>query len=114
MITDDFKNLNFTIIGNDCNLHGEFHFLGDTIISSRLEGKLSIMDESKLILERKSIVEGEILCHDCEVYGDFRGKILSKGTVSIKSGATVKGTVDAKQLQVSPGSHVEIEGNTLE
>ena len=110
----DFRNLNFTVIGKDCDLEGDLVFAGDTLVNSRIKGNLTIKDEGKLTLERGSFLDGNIYCHDAEIFGEVKGSINAAGTLSIKSGASVSGTLKAKKLSIFPGATINIEGHTQE
>lgn len=114
MIEDDFKNLNFTVIGKNSNLDGDLKFSGDTLISGRVTGTLTLENSAKLTVERQGQFEGTIFCHDLEVFGDVKGTINASGTLCVRSGASVSGIVNAQKLSVFPGAVLNIDGNTKE
>lgn len=114
MIENDFKNLNFTVIGKDSNLEGDLKFSGDTLISGRVTGTLTIQNDAKLTLERQGSFEGTIFCHDLEVFGEIKGTVNASGTLSVRSGASVSGIVNAQRLSVFPGAIINIDGHTNE
>lgn len=114
MKQNDFKNLNFSILGKDCQLEGEFIFQGDTVISSKVKGKVTVKDESRLTLERSSEFEGSIVAHEVEIFGNFKGSIKASGTLIVRSSAEVSGQIEAKKLSIYPGAVLNIEGHTPE
>ncbi len=114
MKIDDFKKLNFSVLGQESSLEGDFKFAGDVIVNCKLKGTLTITDHGKLILERNADVEGQIYCQDIEVFGEFRGGITAAGTLSVRSSAQLSGRLQANKLSVFPGAQINIEGHTEE
>ena len=114
MKQSDFKNLNFSLLGRNCILEGDFIFTGDTIIGSQVKGQITIKDEGRLTLERNSQVEGTIVAHDVEVFGSFKGTIKASGTLTVRSSAEISGNIEASKLSVYPGAVLNIEGHTPE
>lgn len=110
----DFKNLNFSVLGKNCFLEGDFIFQGDTIIGSQIKGNITVKDNGRLILERDSKFEGTIVAHDVEIFGLFKGSIKASGTLIVRSSAEVSGKIEAKKLSVYPGATLNIEGHTPE
>lgn len=114
MIDQDFKNLNFTVIGINSKLEGDLKFSGDTYISGSINGIITIEETGKLTLERLGKLEGSIFCHDFEVFGKIKGTVNASGTLSIRSGAEVSGIINANKLSIFPGAVVNIDGKTTE
>lgn len=112
MNENDFKQLNFSILGKDASLEGDLKFQGDTILSCYVKGTINMADKSKLTLERGSHVEGNIYCHDIEIFGSFYGTVNASGTLSIRSSGIVSGKVTANQMSIYPGAQLNFEGNT--
>lgn len=112
MIENDFKKLNFSVLGKSSSLEGDFNFHGDTLLGCKIKGTISMLDKSKITLERGSEVEGSIYCHDIEVFGSFSGSINASGTLSIRSSAIVSGKISADKLSIFPGAQINIEGDT--
>jgi cytoskeletal protein CcmA (bactofilin family) len=82
MIENDFKKLNFSVLGKNSSLEGDFNFHGDTLLGCKIKGTISMLDKSKITLERGSEVEGSIYCHDIEVFGSFSGSINALALIS--------------------------------
>ena len=112
MKNSDFKNLNFSLLGKDSELDGDFNFSGDTLINCKMKGKINIIGEGKLTFERESSFEGNIYCKDIEVFGSIKGTVDASGTMSIRSSASVSGTINAKNLSIFPGASINMEGHT--
>ena len=109
-----FKNLNFSILGQQCTFRGNLLLNGPVTIASDIEGDIVVEDNSKLVLERTSHYKGKIKCFDIEIFGSFEGEIVAKGKIVIRSSAHVTGNLQSSNLSIYPGAVVNIEGNTLE
>lgn len=109
----DLEKQNFSIFGTESFLSGTFELKGLIRVSSHIEGKLNMKDESKLIIEPSGDFKGEIHCHDLEVFGKVDGKIHSKGLVILRPGSIVSGSIEAENIAIFPGSNVNISGDTL-
>lgn len=114
MQEQDFKSLNFTVVGLHSKLEGDLKFSGDTLINGEINGSITMESTGKLTLERQGRVEGTIFCHDFEVFGEVKGTINASGKLSVRSGAQVSGIINANSLSIFPGAVVNIDGNTTE
>lgn len=109
-----FKKLNFSVLGRDCEFIGELRFKGDTLVNSKIDGTISVVDEGKLTIERNAIINGEVYCHDVEVFGEVQGMIRATGKLIVRSSAVVSGNIEAKSISIYPGAVLNIEGHTPE
>ncbi len=107
----NFKNLNYTVLGANNKIVGDLEMQGDTIIHSHIEGTITMKDTSRLIIERKSTIDGTIYCFDIEIFGKVYGNIYSEGKLTIRSSAEVSGVIKAKQLSVYPGAILNMEAH---
>lgn len=114
MKEQDFKSLNFSLLGKETSLEGEFTFSGDTIINCKLKGNLTVINDGKITFERDSHFEGNIFCGDIEVFGYISGTINADGTLSVRSSASVSGQINAKKMSIFPGASLNIEGHTTQ
>lgn len=110
----DFKKLNFSIFGRNCEVEGNLKLHGDTLISSNLKGTITMIDNGKLTIERDSFINGDIYCNDVEIFGKFEGSIKASGTLIVRSSAIVSGNIQAKRISIYPGAILNIEGHTPE
>jgi cytoskeletal protein CcmA (bactofilin family) len=109
---NDFKGLNFTILGEGSKLKGEFEFSGDLTISSEIDGKITMRDHGKVIIERNGRVTGSIYCDTVEIFGDFSGNIKAEAKVIVRSSGKLNGHILSGELAIYPGALVNIEGHT--
>jgi cytoskeletal protein CcmA (bactofilin family) len=115
MINDpDFKSFNYNMLGAKSIFKGQLDLWGDTIITSKIIGDITLLDQGKLILERGSSVIGKISAYHIEIFGTVEGEIISSGIVSIRSSAQVTGKIKASKLVIYPGAIVESEADSEE
>ncbi len=107
------KHQEFTHIGQNTKLKGEFEFSGKTQIEGEVHGSIRLKDASLLILGIDSNVVGKIFCHDLEIYGVIEAEIESSGSIIIYPSAQVIGNLKAKSLEILPGAEVNMTGHTI-
>ena len=112
MNKNNFKTFNFSVLGKGTQLEGDLKFEGDTILNCITKGSITMLNKSKVVFERDSIIEGDVFCHDIEIFGSFSGSLNASGTLSIRSSATLSGKVKAQSMSIFPGAKVNIEGET--
>ncbi len=82
--------------------------IGDIVSSSdiRVDGEVSgtIFSESKIVLGETAVINGNILCSNLDLWGKLEGEVYVKDTLSIKSMATVSGSIHVNKLQVELGA----------
>ena len=110
----NIENENFTFIGQQTTLKGDFSFYGPTFISAKMEGQLSMKDQGHITLELSGSFKGDIQCHDIDIYGSFEGRLKSTGKVTVHPSATINGDLKAKFLNIKAGATLNIDGNTLD
>lgn len=110
----DFKKLNYNVVGNLTHFEGELKIKGDTIIAGSFSGTITVLDNAKILIERDAKISAKIFCHDIEVFGQFEGSIQSSGTLIVRSSAQLSGKIEAKKLSIYPGAVLNMEGRTPE
>ena len=105
------QNQTFTTIGKSTVLKGEFNFVGTTHLLGNLNGIVTLVGNSKLILEIGSMTEAVLNCCDVEIYGEFIGEIKATGNVTLYPTAIVNGKIISKSLEILPGAVVNISGH---
>jgi cytoskeletal protein CcmA (bactofilin family) len=108
----NIKNLEFSLIGKECHLKGNFSFNGHTRIAGHLEGEIILENDAILSIEPEGSITGNIHCKDLEIYGRFDGEISSLGKVTIYPPAEVNGVLKSKNLAVYPGAILNLDGYT--
>ena len=108
------ENQEFTYIGKDSKLVGNFQFYGPTHLKGHLSGEIKIESLAKLVLEINSITDGKLHCHDLDIYGEFSGEIHSSGVVTIYPTGFFEGKILAHSIEILPGAVVNMNGHTEE
>ena len=108
------ENQEFTYIGKNSKLTGNFYFHGTTHLKGQLSGEIKIEGPAKLVLEIDSITSGKLYCHDLDIYGEFTGEIFSSGLVTIYPTGFFEGKMLAKSIEILPGAVVNMNGHTEE
>lgn len=115
MITDkDFKDFHYNVLGAKSKIQGDLVLCGDAIVNSYIEGSIEVQEEGKLVLERGSFVKGKIKAIDLDIFGQVEGDIDCAGLVSIRSSATVSGSIKSGRLVIYPGAIVEMNATPNE
>lgn len=110
----NIKNQDFSFLGKGSTLCGEFVLGGTTHLQSKVEGKITMSNDSNLVIEFDAVVKGELNGSNIEIYGQFEGNINSTGKVIIYPPAKVRGNIQAKSLEIHPGAQVNFDAHTLE
>ncbi|MCB9061014.1 MAG: polymer-forming cytoskeletal protein [Halobacteriovoraceae bacterium] len=108
----DLKELEFSHIGRETKLEGNFTFNGPTIVSGTIIGTVEMGNCPVFIIERDGLIKGKLKCHHIEIRGEFEGEIFSAGKVIIHPSSRVKGQVYAKDLIIRPGAIIDFSGHS--
>ena len=98
-----------TFFGEGVVLQGFIQTSDPLRISGSLEG--SILSRSRVVLEVQCSVQGDIRCHDAEIYGRVTGDLDVLGPLRLKGNAAVEGDITAERLQVEEG--VSLKGKCM-
>ncbi len=108
--TTEIHESNYSLLGKHCKIQGDLTLRGTTHIFSEIKGSIKHSDDSTLILEHCSNVEGSITGTDVILIGTFNGTIHASGKVIIQPTAKVTGEINCQNLVVQPGAFLEITG----
>ena len=106
----ELQKLDYSIIGKDCIHKGDFTFNGTTYISGQIEGTIHLNEHDHITINPTGVVLGSIHCGDITIKGQFNGDLFSSGSVILEPTANVKGRIKSRNLVVSPGAVLNIEG----
>jgi cytoskeletal protein CcmA (bactofilin family) len=87
---------------NGTEITGEVKSAGDIRIDGKLKGNVNI--KGRLVIGTTGVVDGEIICSNCDVSGKINGKVNVSELFSLKSTAVVEGEVTTKKLAIEPGA----------
>ena len=108
----DIQEKNFSIIGIDALSDGHIYYDGHVRFHGTHKGTLLMAPGSKLVLERRGALSGEVHCHEFEIHGNFEGTCQSSDRVVIYPGAQVSGTIRAELIVIHPGAQVNMDAHT--
>jgi len=87
---------------NGTEITGELKSSGDVRIDGKLVGNIDI--KGKLVIGPTGIVEGDIVCKNCDVSGKILGKVRVNELLSLKASANIEGDMITNKLSIEPGA----------
>ncbi|PTX45068.1 cytoskeletal protein CcmA (bactofilin family) [Christiangramia gaetbulicola] len=81
---------------------GEISGKGCFRIEGTLEG--SLKTPGKVVISEGGLINGTLECDNADIEGRFKGKLLVKGVLTLRSPANLEGEVIAGKLAVEPGA----------
>jgi len=81
---------------------GEISGKGCFRIEGTLEGSLKTPE--KVVISEGGLINGTLECENADIEGSFNGKLLVKGTLTLRAQAKIEGEVIAGKLAVEPGA----------
>jgi cytoskeletal protein CcmA (bactofilin family) len=94
-----------TIIGPSARFVGDLSGDEDVIVAGRLEGKIRVGRDVKVVVGGD--VEGEIESRSVLVGGTVRGQIVAADRAELTSTAVVEGSVQAPKIIIAEGARLE-------
>ena len=111
MDINDFKSSRFNIIGLSSQINGDLHLSGRSSIEGKVKGNIYSEDESMIIIEKNAEIIGNVNAFNIEVFGKVHGELNAKGTLSIRPGSEVEGTIKSERLVIYPGALVNTKAD---
>lgn len=90
------------IIGEGTKFEGDIVSQGSFRIDGEVKG--TIKTKGRIIIGKKGAVKGKINCVNADLEGSFSGELEVQSLLTLKSTATVSGTVSVGKLMVEPGA----------
>ena len=81
---------------------GEISGKGCFRIEGTLEG--SLKTPGKVVISEGGLINGTLECDNADIEGKFKGKLLVKEVLTLRSQANLEGEVIAGKLAVEPGA----------
>ncbi|MCP4911564.1 MAG: polymer-forming cytoskeletal protein [Oligoflexia bacterium] len=106
------KDQDYSFFGRGAKLKGEFNLQGVTHIAGQIEGDITMTGKEKVTIEPSALINGTLKCHDIEIFGVFKGELLSTGKITVYPSATLSGKIQAQNISIHPGAVVNMEGKT--
>ena len=89
-------------IGITSKMKGDITSQEDFRIDGKFEGNLTTT--AKIVLGEKGVLDGNIKCGNAEILGKVSGDFVFENLLSIKSTASIDGSVIAGKLAIEPGA----------
>lgn len=83
-------------------IKGEITGKGCFRIEGTLEG--SLKTPGKVVISKGGLIDGILECDNADIEGNFKGKLLVKETLTLRSPANIEGEVITGKLAVEPGA----------
>ncbi len=87
---------------NGTEITGEIKSSGDIRIDGKLVGNIDI--KGRLVIGTTGIVDGDIICKNCDVSGKIIGKVKINELLSLKASANIEGDIVTNKLSIEPGA----------
>ncbi len=89
-------------IEKNTKIKGDITSEADFRIDGKLEG--NVTTSGKVVIGKDGYINGKVECVNADIEGRFNGELLVKDLLSLKSSATIEGTVSVSKLAVEPGA----------
>ena len=83
-------------------IKGEIVSPNDIRIDGTFEGK--VQSKGRVVAGENSIIKGDIICENVDLWGKVEGNIFVKDTLSLKEGCSVTGGLNVRRLSVELGA----------
>ena len=106
MASSDNQNVNeVSRVSAHSYYKGNFYSDNDIRIDGTFEG--DILTQGKAVVGEKARVLGTIICASLDVWGNIKGDVYVKDTLSLKATSTVEGNMYYTRLQLEIGANFE-------
>ena len=89
-------------IEKNTKIKGDITSEADFRIDGKLEG--NVTTSGKVVIGKDGYINGKVECVNADIEGRFNGELMVKDLLSLKSSATIEGTVTVAKLAVEPGA----------
>ncbi|MCO5142801.1 MAG: polymer-forming cytoskeletal protein [Oligoflexia bacterium] len=101
-----------TLIGEGAYIKGDCEFDRYTRIHGRIEGKITGLSGSFIVVGENATVHGEIHGEDLVIDGFVHGNIYANKKVIVSETGRVLGSIKALQLEIKFGAYLEGKATT--
>ena len=90
------------VIAQGTKIVGDIESKGPFRIDGTIQG--NIKTDGKVVVGKSGNIKGTLQAINVDIEGQFIGKLILKGTLSLKSSARIEGEVQVNKLAVEPGA----------
>ena len=101
-INEPTKKTIQNVISQTTKIVGDLKSEGDFRIDGMTEGKITT--SGKVVVGKTGFIKGELQGTDAYFEGNFSGKLVLSGTLTLKSSAHIEGEIIVSKLDVEPGA----------
>lgn len=83
-------------------IEGEIKSESNIRIDGHVKGRTST--KGRLVIGPNGTIEGEVICKNADIEGNFNGKITVQDLLSLKSSSNFTGDIYTKKLAIEPGA----------
>ncbi len=99
-----------SIITQDCIVSGNITTKGSIKIEGSLEGNIN--EAKEVFISKTGMINGDISCSNCIIYGIVKGNITAKDIIEIMSSASVEGDLTTSRIMIEEGAKFNGKINT--
>ncbi|GAB4010262.1 MAG: hypothetical protein Fur0010_02580 [Bdellovibrio sp.] len=107
--TETIIKREYNLFGRNSKASGNFQFQSITHLSGDIEGEISMLDESPLIIESSAYIKGIIKGKNIEIFGKVEGSIHCSEKLTLHSSAIFSGEIHTANLVIRPGAVVNMD-----
>lgn len=85
-------------------IKGDFTCPSDIRVDGKIEGK--IQSSGRIVVGESAEIKGTIICDMLDFWGKLDGDAYVRDTLSLKNGASIKGNLNVRKLQVEIGASI--------
>ncbi|MDY4042545.1 MAG: polymer-forming cytoskeletal protein [Marinifilaceae bacterium] len=90
------------LLSEGTEIVGDLTAVNDIRFDGIIKGKIET--KGRLVIGPSAKVEGEVTSPSVDILGALQGKVISSGTVSLRSKAVVTGTIKAAYIVIESGA----------
>ncbi|MCU4175901.1 bactofilin family protein [Carboxylicivirga sp. N1Y90] len=90
------------MIGPGTKIKGDVETNGDIKIDGSVDG--NIVSKGRVLIGQNGVVKGDVKCANCDIYGNFDGKIQVNELLSLKATSKLSGDIKTGKLSIEPGA----------
>ena len=90
------------VIAQGTKIVGDIESKGPFRIDGTIQG--NIKTDGKVVVGKSGNIKGTLQAVNVDIEGQFSGKLILNGTLSLKSSARIEGEVQVNKLAVEPGA----------
>lgn len=92
------------VVGRDIVLSGEIAACGTLVVEGRVEATLN--DSKRIEVGPQGVFKGDVEIDEADVAGRFEGRLKVRGTLKIRAGGVVEGSIQYGSIEIEAGGRI--------